>query len=241
MVARPAGWLPAAPTSFNRNGESACVLLPTPDRDRLPAVTVCARRPRHRTPAALGNAPSLPGRRRADKRPLLAPDQAPKDEIETMLATMPPRISPPHDAGLRSFSPQPQHTSKLDAIPKLHERLMRVWQLAILRFAVTRDDSDRQSVLALAGEIDRLGHAGRADSFGFFRRTSTRVCAAILADEGDSSETLHRFLQEIEAPRLRSAFAAAVGIADKPEPPQKRRREQKRDLFKGLPSRSACP
>lgn len=158
-----------------------------------------------------------------------------------MLRTMPTRISPPRDAELPPLSSKTPHRSKSYAIPNLHERLIGAWQLAMLRFAVTRNNSDRQSVLALAAEIDRLGHAGGVDSFGFFRRSSTRVCAAVLAADRDSSEILRDFLQEIEVPRLRSAFAAAVEIADKPEPPAKRRREQKRDLFKGLPSRSACP
>jgi hypothetical protein len=39
--------------------------------------------------------------------------------------------------------------------------------LAILRFAVTLDNADRLAVMAIAGEIDRLGHDGKPD-FIFF-------------------------------------------------------------------------
>jgi hypothetical protein len=38
-------------------------------------------------------------------------------------------------------------------------KTLRAWQLAILRFAVTRDDADRLAVMAIANEVDRLGPA----------------------------------------------------------------------------------
>ena len=63
-----------------------------------------------------------------------------------------------------------------------HTRTLRAWQLAILRFAVTLDNSDRLAVMAIASEIDRLDpqQQGKPD-FKFFRRTSAELCAAILS------------------------------------------------------------
>ena len=62
-----------------------------------------------------------------------------------------------------------------------HAKTLRAWQLAILRFTVTLDNADRLAVMAIASEIDRLGpeQDGKPD-FGFFRRTSAELCAAIL-------------------------------------------------------------
>src|SRR6266404_4587175 len=53
-------------------------------------------------------------------------------------------------------------------------------EAATLRFAVTLDNADRLAVMAIAGEIDRLGppHDSKPD-FSLFRRTSTELCAAI--------------------------------------------------------------
>jgi len=55
------------------------------------------------------------------------------------------------------------------------------WQFAILRFAATLDNADRLGVLAIANQIDRLGrqHEDKPE-FGFFRKTSSELCAAIL-------------------------------------------------------------
>ena len=61
-----------------------------------------------------------------------------------------------------------------------HHRLLCAWQLAVLRFAVTLRDSDRLNVAALATELDRLGgRRSGEDSLHFFRRTTSRLCAAI--------------------------------------------------------------
>lgn len=60
------------------------------------------------------------------------------------------------------------------------QRLLRARQLAVLRFAVTLDEPDRLNVVALATELDRLG--GRReldDTLHFFRRSSSKPCAAI--------------------------------------------------------------
>jgi hypothetical protein len=118
-----------------------------------------------------------------------------------------------------------------------HEKLLRAWQLSILRFAVTLDESDRLNVLALAAEVDRLGRRHVDDSLHFFRRTSAGLCAAILGERDDANVILRRFHEAIDDPRLTLAFAAATGIA--PAPPRPTRKHARRDhgLFQGLPVR----
>jgi len=92
-----------------------------------------------------------------------------------------------------------------------HARAVRDWQLAILRFAVTLDDADRLAVLTIAREIDDLAppHAGKPD-FGFFRRTSTALCATLLQPDESGCTVLRQFLARIDDGRLKRAFAAAM-------------------------------
>jgi hypothetical protein len=97
-----------------------------------------------------------------------------------------------------------------------YAKTLRAWQLAILRFAVTRDNADRLAVQMIAREIDRLDprQNGNAD-FRFFRRTSAELCAAILRPNEPASPVLRQYLARIEDDRLKRAFAAAIE-ADKP-------------------------
>jgi hypothetical protein len=92
-----------------------------------------------------------------------------------------------------------------------HARTLRAWQLAMLRFAVTLDNADRLAVMAIASEIDRLGpqHGGKAD-FGFFRRNSAELCAAILQPGESTPVVMRQYLARIDNDRLRHAFAAAM-------------------------------
>ncbi|KGT81328.1 hypothetical protein MA20_00830 [Bradyrhizobium japonicum] len=116
-------------------------------------------------------------------------------------------------------------------------RLLRAWQLALLRFAVTREDCDRLNVAALAGELDRLGRRNADCSCHFFRRSSSRLCAAIDGQREDAEAVLGRFCEQIDEARLRLAFAAALGIAASRPAPTELRRKRSPDLFRGLPSR----
>lgn len=120
-----------------------------------------------------------------------------------------------------------------------HGKLLHAWQLAILRFAVTLDNSDRLNVLALAAEVDRLGGQRTEDSLHFFRRTSVEICSAILGQREDADAVMIRFYKETEDPRLKRAFAAAVGIALANAAPLKRRPKPDNDLFRGLSPRKA--
>jgi hypothetical protein len=98
-----------------------------------------------------------------------------------------------------------------------HAKTLRAWQLAILRFAVTLDNADRLAVLAIASEIDALGpkHDNKPD-FGFFRKTSAELCAAILRPNELTSTVLRQYLARIDDDRLKRVFAAAIE-ADRPK------------------------
>ena len=121
-----------------------------------------------------------------------------------------------------------------------HHRLLCAWQLAVLRFAVTLRDSDRLNVAALATELDRLGgRRSGEDSLHFFRRTTSRLCAAIDGQQQDAEATLDCFCKQVDQPRLRLAFAAAVGLARSKPVRSKPRPKRGHGLFKGLPARPA--
>jgi len=121
-----------------------------------------------------------------------------------------------------------------------HAKTLRAWQLAILRFAVTLDNADRLAVMAIASEIDRLGpeQDGKPD-FGFFRRTSAELCAAILQPNELTSTVLRQYLARIDDDRLKRAFAAAIE-SDQPKASSVSK-PFKRDngLWNGLSSRGS--
>lgn len=121
-----------------------------------------------------------------------------------------------------------------------HARTLRAWQLAILRFAVTLDNSDRLAVMAIASEIDRLDpqQQGKPD-FNFFRRTSAALCAAILQTGESAAALLRDYIAQIDDDRLKRAFEAAIED-DQPRAPAVSKPVKRRDgLWKGLSPRSA--
>lgn len=116
-------------------------------------------------------------------------------------------------------------------------RMLRCWHLAILRFAVTRDNADRLGVLAIAGKIDGLGRGhGDKPDFGFFRKVSAELCAAILQQGETSGLTLRQFLAQIDDIRLKRAFAAALDVKPR-EAATSRKGSTRPNLWQGLPSR----
>ena len=118
-------------------------------------------------------------------------------------------------------------------------KLLRAWQLAVLRFAVTRDDDDRMLVLAVAGEVDRSGGASD-DTFHFFRRTTADLCRAISSqDDAQGEAVIRRFLAQVDNPRLRRAFEAAIARDQTPPKIVASRMKPGNDLWRGLPSRRA--
>ena len=118
-----------------------------------------------------------------------------------------------------------------------HERNLRAWHLAILRFAVTRDDTDRLVIPAIAQELDRCGRQEHESEFRFFRRTSVELCLAIFQHEETASAVLRHYLAQIDEPRLKRALAAALGMPEADTAPTRRRPKPDQDLFRGLPSR----
>lgn len=116
-----------------------------------------------------------------------------------------------------------------------HDRTVRAWLLALLRFAVTHDNDDRLAVLAAASEIDKLSvPQGRPDGFRFFHRTSAELCAAITEPRPGSAAILSRHLDRMTDERMKRAFAAAVEL-DEVKPVQKKTDAHNRNgLWKGL-------
>ena len=117
-------------------------------------------------------------------------------------------------------------------------KLLRAWQLAVLRFAVTLDDDDRMHALGVAGEVDRLGGAAD-DAFHFFRRTTAELCAAISGQGADQDAVIRRFLAQIDNVRLKRAVEATIARDRTPPKLVASRMKPGNDLWRGLPSRRA--
>lgn len=118
-----------------------------------------------------------------------------------------------------------------------YAKMLRAWQLAILRFAVTLDNADRLAVLMMAREIDRLDPRQEDNpGFRFFRRTSAGLCAAILRPNESTSSVLREYLARIDDDRLKRVFAAAIE-ADLPTVAPRKPVKRDNGLWKGLSSR----
>ncbi|MBR1164342.1 hypothetical protein JQ569_34780 [Bradyrhizobium elkanii] len=117
-------------------------------------------------------------------------------------------------------------------------KLLRAWQLAVLRFAVTLDDDDRMHALGVAGEVDRLGGAAD-DAFHFFRRTTAELCAAISGQGADQDAVIRRFLAQIDNVRLKRAVEAAIANDRTPPKLVASRVKPGPDLWRGLAPRRA--
>jgi hypothetical protein len=129
--------------------------------------------------------------------------------------------------------------SSSDPENELHAKTLRAWQLAILRFAVTLDNADRSAVLAIATEIDKLApRRGGKPDFGFFRRTSAELCAAILRPNALTPAVLRQYLARIDDDRLKHIFAAAIEISQPKVSLVGKPIERDDALWKGLHSRS---
>lgn len=121
-----------------------------------------------------------------------------------------------------------------------HAGLLRAWHLAILRFALTRDNGDRVGMFAVANEIDRLSSQQDVRAgFSFFRRKSADLSAAIVRRQQGDDDVLNLYLSQIDDARLVRALAAALEIPQ-PEPDSTRKRARRGpDLWRGLPSRAS--
>jgi hypothetical protein len=122
-----------------------------------------------------------------------------------------------------------------------HSSMLRAWQLALLRFAVTLDNTDRMNVLAIAKEIDRGGREPKMPGdFGFFRRTSGELCTAILRQNDSADAILRQYLARIDDARLKRAFASAIEMDDRQAPRLRKPKHDER-LWRGLAPRSNAP
>lgn len=119
-----------------------------------------------------------------------------------------------------------------------HAKTLRAWHLAILRFAVTLDDADRSAVMAIAGQIDRLGpQCGTKSDFRFFRNTSAELCSAILQPNELTPALLRQYLARIDDNRLMQIFAAAVGADPSKQASVGKPCKRDQRVWRGLPSR----
>ena len=121
-----------------------------------------------------------------------------------------------------------------------HFGMLRAWQLALLRFAVTLDNVDRMNVMAIANEIDRGGHTPEEPAtFRFFRKTSADLCMAISRQHESADAILRQFLTQIEDDRLSRAFIGAMEIDH--QAPTVRKPKNDNGLWRGLSPRGDIP
>jgi len=124
-------------------------------------------------------------------------------------------------------------------INDIHAAQIRAWHLCFLRFAVTRDATDRDAFLARARDIDRGGHF-EASAFTFFSRTSIELCKALLTSgDPQSRARLGNYLKGIMDDRLRRTLATAIEVEQRSAKPESQVRN--RDyLWRGLERKSSC-
>jgi len=121
-----------------------------------------------------------------------------------------------------------------------HAKTLRAWQLAILRFAVTLDNADRLAVIAIASEIDGLGPED-PPKFGFFRRISAELCAAVLQPNELNAAVLRQYLARIDDDRLQRALAAAIETGEPKTSSAGKPFKRDDGLWRGLSPRSDQP
>lgn len=141
-----------------------------------------------------------------------------------------------HTSLSSSGMPPRGHADEKAATPnELHSRKIKNWLMTLLRFAVTRDNTDRMSVLELARELDRRNAGDGDSSFSYFVRTSTGICNAIIADLDSARQaTLVRFLNCIDDRRLRAALEAATDCRPVEPAAPKLAKRKREDLWRGL-------
>jgi len=109
------------------------------------------------------------------------------------------------------------------------------WLLAVLRFAITRSEADRTSLLATASELDRPQLTADTGSFAFFRTTTIELCTAIASKPGELRvKILRRHFNHIGNLRLRAALEAATGLKEADHAPAASPRHDRAYLWKGL-------
>jgi hypothetical protein len=117
-------------------------------------------------------------------------------------------------------------------------RALQAWHLALLRFAVTLEASDRQAGRAIAAELDRSGCRDRhSPSFAFFRKYTEELCNAIVRPDHSGETIIRRHLSRMADGRLKRAFQAAVELAPPVIIESRSVERRRRDLWRGLEPR----
>jgi hypothetical protein len=118
-------------------------------------------------------------------------------------------LSPTAEAFLGSASRQNAATGSTSTLKEW--RKIRAWLLAILRFAVTLEQSDRTAVTLLAADMDCAGSGSGQATFTYFARASARFCDCILARANpEKAAELRLHISRIDDDCLRRAIEAAV-------------------------------
>jgi len=118
---------------------------------------------------------------------------------------------------------------------KRQARNVRDWLLAILRYAVTLEQSDRAAVTTIAEDLDGAGSKRGRTGFCFFSRTSSEFCSAIAnRNDPQAANALAHHLRLIDNLRLRRALDAAIGDAPPTATPRLPKRSNLEGLWKGL-------
>jgi hypothetical protein len=118
--------------------------------------------------------------------------------------------------------------------------MLREWLLLLLRFAITREQSDQATALTMAEELDSLGAKWKPAAPSFFARTSVDVSGAIVAVNDEQRDTvLQKHLARIDDPRLKQAFRSAVNLqpADQVRLNVIAKKSKSFDLWKGIAKR----
>jgi hypothetical protein len=117
-------------------------------------------------------------------------------------------------------------------------RALQAWHLALLRFAVTLEVSDRQAGRAIAAELDRSGCRDRhSPSFAFFRKYTEELCNAIVRPDHSGETMIRRHLSRMADGRLKRAFQAAVELTPPVVIESRSVERRRRDLWRGLEPR----
>jgi hypothetical protein len=118
------------------------------------------------------------------------------------------------------------------------EAKVRDWLLAILRFAVTLEQSDKAAAATMAQNLDGAESGYGQARFRFFTKTNSEFCDAIAdRDSPRAANTLESHLRRIEDVRLRRALEAAIGATTAPAVTPIPKRSNYANLWKGLPQR----
>ena len=99
-----------------------------------------------------------------------------------------------------------------------HHQMLQQWLLLILKFAITREETDRTEILEQATALDSL-NGNQVATFRYFTQTSCELCDAIRHSETEPSKArLKQYASNIDNPRLRQAFLGTVDLHEQALP-----------------------